>query len=277
MEPATPVEILAHRIVWSLFFVLLLLAIVRRLRAFGRLFRDRRVVVVLTVAALVQGLNWGMYIYSVNSGQVVQAALGYFITPLIAVLLAVVLLREKLRRFQWMAVGLGAAAVLVLTIDYGHPPWLALVMGACFAGYGFLKRTANSGALEGFALETAVLAPPALAFLVWLGIQGQGTWTLEQPGHAALLFSAGLCTMLPLLCFGAAATRLTFTSLGLLAYLGPAIQWVIGVAVVHEPMPPTRLTGFALIWAALVVLALEGWRGTRRATRGAIVAAAEAR
>ncbi|HEY0507649.1 MAG TPA: EamA family transporter RarD [Blastococcus sp.] len=272
LKPATPIEILAHRIVWSLLFVLALLAASRKVSGLRRLLHDRRAVIALTGAALFQGLNWLTYIYSVNSGQVLQASLGYFITPLLAVLLAVVVLREKLRRSQWFAVGLGTLAVVVLTVDYGHPPWLALVLGCCFAAYGFLKRTAASGAIEGVAIETAVLAGPALAFIVWLGVQGQGTVSLDEPGRVALFVSSGLITMLPLLFFGAAATRLTFTSLGLLQYLAPVLQWVIGVAVVHEPMPLVRLLGFALIWCALVILALDGWLGVRR-----VVAAAESR
>jgi chloramphenicol-sensitive protein RarD len=272
LKPATPIEILAHRIVWSLLFVLALLAASRKVSGLRRLLHDRRAVTALTGAALFQGLNWLTYIYSVNSGQVLQASLGYFITPLLAVLLAVVVLREKLRRSQWFAVGLGMLAVVVLTVDYGHPPWLALVLGCCFAAYGFLKRTAASGAIEGVAIETAVLAGPALAFIVWLGVQGEGTVSLDEPGRVALFVSSGLITMLPLLFFGAAATRLTFTSLGLLQYLAPVLQWVIGVAVVHEPMPLVRLLGFALIWCALVILALDGWLGVRR-----VVAAAESR
>lgn len=272
LRPASAVEILAHRIVWSMVCVFTLLAVARKMPGLRRLLRDRRVVLVLAAAGVIQGVNWGIYIYSVNTGHVLQASLGYFITPLIAVLLAVVVLREKLRRSQWAAVVLGGVAVVVLTVDYGQPPWLALVLGACFAGYGFLKRTANSGAIEGLAVETVVLALPALVFLGWLGAAGEGTFGADAPGHTALLVSSGLLTMLPLLFFGAAATRLTFTSLGLLQYLAPVLQWVIGVVIVQEPMPPSRLLGFALIWAALVVLALDGWRGSRR-----VVAAAGAR
>jgi chloramphenicol-sensitive protein RarD len=273
LKPGTPLEILAHRIVWSLLFVVLLLAASRKLGSMRRLLRDRRSMLALTAAALFQGLNWGTYITAVNSGQVLQSSLGYFITPLLAVLLAVVVLREKLRRTQWVAVSLGVLAVVLLTVDYGHPPWLALILGGCFAGYGFLKRTAASGAIEGVAVETGVLVAPAVAYLVWLSAQGGSTFSADDPARVALFVSSGLLTMLPLLFFGAAATRLTFTSLGLLQYVAPVLQWVIAVAVVHEAMPPFRLLGFALIWCALVVLALDGWRGTRRV----VAAPAEAR
>jgi chloramphenicol-sensitive protein RarD len=273
LKPASPMEILAHRIVWSLLFVFALLAVARKLGSLRRLLRDRRSILVLTGAALFQGLNWGTYITAVNSGQVLQASLGYFITPLLAVLLAVVLLREKLRPTQWVAVSLGVIAVVVLTVDYGRPPWLALILGSCFAGYGFLKRTAASGAIEGVAVETGVLVAPALGYIVWLSAQGDGAFAVDDPRRVALFVSSGLLTMLPLLFFGAAATRLTFTSLGLLQYVAPVLQWVIGVVVVHEAMPLSRLLGFALIWCALVVLALDGWRGTRQV----VAAPAEAR
>jgi chloramphenicol-sensitive protein RarD len=272
LKPASAMEILAHRIVWSLFFVVLLLAATRRLGSLRGLLRRRRAMVALTGAALVQGVNWGTYIYAVNSGNVLQASLGYFITPLLVVLLAVVVLREKLRPFQWGAVALGTVAVVVLTIDYGRPPWLALTVGACFAAYGFLKREAGSGAVEGVAVETGILAGPALAWIVWLSVQGEGTVSAADPAHTFLLVSSGVLTLLPLIFFGASATRLSLTTLGLLQYLAPVLQWVIGVAVVHEPMPLSRLLGFALVWCALVVLALDGWRGARR-----VVAAAESR
>lgn len=272
LRPATPPEILAHRMVWSLFFVVLLLAATRRLGSLRRLLRKRRTMTALVGAALFQSVNWGTYIYAVNSGQVLQASLGYFITPLIVVALAVVILREKLSWFQWGSVGLGTVAVAILAIDYGQPPWLALTLGICFAVYGYLKREADSGAIEGVAVETGVLAGPALAGIVWLGFQGEGTFSTANPGHAVLLASAGVMTLLPLLFFGAAATRLPLTTLGLLQYLPPVLQWVIAVAVVHEPMPPSRLMGFALVWCALLMLALDGWRGTRR-----VIAAAESR
>lgn len=272
LKPASAMEILAHRMVWSLLFVVVLLGGTRRLRGMRALLRQRRAMLALTGAALFQGVNWGTYIYAVNSGHVLQASLGYFITPLLVVLLAVVVLRESLRPFQWLAVGLGVVAVVVLTIDYGRPPWLALVLGGCFAAYGFLKRAAGSGAIEGVAVETGILAGPALVWILWLGSQGEGTFSTAAPAHALLMFSSGLLTMLPLLFFGAAATRLSLTTLGLLQYLAPVIQWVIGVAVVHEPMPLSRLLGFALVWCALVMLALDGWRGARP-----VVAAAESR
>jgi chloramphenicol-sensitive protein RarD len=268
LKPASPAELLAHRIVWSLLFVVLLLWATRRLTALRTLMRRPRILAALAGAALFQGVNWGAYIYAVNSGQLLQASLGYFIAPLLTVMLAVVVLRESLRPVQWVAVGLGALAVGVLSVNHGAPPWLALVMGVCFAGYGFLRSAAAIGTVEGLAVETAILAGPALAWITWLGVQGTGTFSVDDTDHAILLISAGLVTMMPLLFFGAAATRLSLATLGLLQYLAPVLQWVIGVAVVGEPMPLTRLLGFVLVWCALAVLAVDGWCGAHRAVRG---------
>jgi chloramphenicol-sensitive protein RarD len=267
LKPASPAEILAHRIVWSLLFVALLLWGTRRLTALRTLVRRPRALAALAGAALCQGANWGAYIYAVNSGQILQASLGFFIAPLLTVMLAVVVLRESLRGVQWVAVGLGALAVGILWADYGQPPWLALALGVCFAGYGFLRSAAASGTVEALAVETAVLAGPALAWIAWLGVQGTESFSVAGTNHAILLISAGLVTMMPLLFFGAAATRLSLTTLGLLQYLAPVLQWVIGVAVVGEPMPLTRLLGFVLVWCAIVVLAVDGWRGAHRAAR----------
>jgi chloramphenicol-sensitive protein RarD len=267
LKPATPAEILAHRIVWSLLFVVFLLWGTRRLAAMRALMRRPRALAALAGAALFQGANWGTYIYAVNSGQILQASLGFFIAPLLTVMLAVVILRESLRGVQWVAVGLGVLAVGILSADYGQPPWLALTLGIYFAGYGFLRSAAAAGTVEALAVETVILTGPAIAWITWLGVQGEGTFSTEGVNHAVLLVSAGLVTMMPLLFFGAAATRLSLTMLGLLQYLAPILQWVIGVAVVGESMPLTRLLGFVLVWCALVVLAVDGWRGARRAAR----------
>lgn len=267
LEPASAAEILAHRIVWSLVFVVLLLGATRRLASIRRLLRNRRALAALAGAALFQGVNWGTYIYAVTSEQVLQAALGYFIAPLLTVSLAVVVLRESLRPAQWIGVGLGGVAVAILTADYGQPPFLALTMGVCFAGYGFLRNRVACGAVEGLAVETAILTGPALGWIVWLGAQGTGTFPGGGAGHVVLLLGGGVLTMVPLLLFGAAASRLPLATLGLLQYLAPVIQWVIGVLVVGEPMPLTRFLGFAVVWVALAVLAADGWR--RSSTRHA--------
>ncbi len=274
LEPSGPVEILAHRIVWSLVVVVVILLVTRRLRVLGQL--GRRAYRLLGLAALVISINWGVYIYGVNSQHVVETSLGYFINPLVTVLLGVAVLRERLRPLQWLALGVGAVAVVVLAVDYGRLPWIALVLAFSFGTYGLVKKKAGVGAVESLTVETAVLVGPALAFLVVLQVNGTGTFAHEGAGHAALLVGAGIVTAIPLLFFGAAAVRVPLTTLGLLQYLAPVIQLLIGVAVRHEPMPPARLAGFAIVWLALAVFTYDSVRAYRRQLRLAIDEAAPA-
>ncbi len=268
LEPAAPLEIIAHRVVWSLLFCLVLLAATRQLGGFATALRTPRTLGVLAVAAVLIVTNWTVYVYGVLSGHVLDAALGYFINPLVTVLLAVAVLRERLRPAQWAAVGIGAAAVVVISTGSGGLPWIALVLAASFGLYGLVKNRVGRTveALPGLAVETAVLTPLALAYLVWLAATGVGTFGAEGAGHALLLASAGVVTALPLLLFSAAARRLPLSVVGLLQYLGPALQFLFGLLVFHEPMSPTRWAGFGLVWLALVVLSVDGLRAAR-ATR----------
>lgn len=261
VEPAAAVEILAHRIAWSLVLVVVVLAVGRRLASLVAL--DRRQAGLLTLAAVLIALNWGIYIHAVNSEQVVEASLGYFINPLITVALGVLVLGERLRREQRLALGLATVAVLVLTADYGRPPWIALALALSFALYGFLKKRAGVDAFESLGFETLVLIVPAVLYLVWLGSTGAGTLTSEGPGHAVLLVGAGVVSALPLLLFGAAAVRIPLTTLGLLQYLAPTFQFFCGVVVLGEAMPAARLAGFALVWLALLVFTLDSLRAVR--------------
>jgi chloramphenicol-sensitive protein RarD len=261
LEPAAPVEILAHRIVWSLVVVGALLALARRVGALRAL--DRRRTALLTLAALLIALNWGTFIYAVTNEQVIETSLGYFINPLVTVALGVVVFGERLRRAQWAAFALAALAVAILTVDHGSPPWIALTLAATFALYGLVKKRAGVDAVESLAVESAVLVVPAIAYLVVLGATGAGTFTSEGPGHVALLAGAGLATALPLLAFGAAAVRIPLSTLGLLQYLAPSLQFLLGVLVFAEPMPPVRLAGFALVWAALALFSADGLRHAR--------------
>ena len=262
VEAAAPVEILAHRIVWSLVLLLLLLGVRGRLAGLRGL--PRRSVAYLAVAAVLISVNWGTYIYGVNTAQVVQTSLGYFIGPLVTVAVAVVVLGERLRPAQWAALSLAAAAVVVLTIDYGGVPWIALTLAFSFAVYGLLKKKANTGAAESLAVETGVLVLPAVIYLWWLDASGVGTFGSLSTGHSVLLAGAGVVTVLPLLAFSAAATRIPLSTLGLLQYLGPSLQFAIGVFVYREPMPPSRLVGFALVWVALALFTTEGLRHRHR-------------
>ena len=267
LEPASPLEILANRIVWSLVVVVVILALTRSWSWIPPLLHDRRRLALLGAAAAVIAVNWGVYIYGVNSEQVVQTSLGYFINPLVSILFAVVLLHERLRTWQWVAVGLGAAAVVVLTVDYGGLPWIALVLAFSFGTYGLVKKTLGMGAVQSLAGETALLFVPALGVLVLLQAQGDGTMTSDGPGHTALLVSTGIVTAIPLLFFGAAAIRIPLSWLGLLQYSAPVLQFLIGVVVYDEPMPPSRWIGFGLVWAALLLITVESLTAGRRGGR----------
>lgn len=265
LDGAGEVEALAHRIVWSAFVVVALLAVTR---GFGRVRAlSRRSVLLLGAAAAIITINWGTYIWSVLNGHVVEVSLGYFINPLVTVLLGVVVLRERLRPVQWAAVGIAFVAVVVLTIDYGRPPWIALTVAFSFGTYGLIRKKINVGAVEGFGVETALLLGPAAAFLIVLEADGSGTFTHAGLGTDLLFLGAGLVTAVPLLFFGAAAIRVPLTTIGLLQYIAPILQFVIGVLVFREDVPPVRLAGFALVWAALIVLTAESLAHRRRRLR----------
>lgn len=272
LEPAQPVEVLAHRIVWSLVVVAVLLGL-RRRWAWVRELGGRRLGL-LTIAAVVVSVNWGLYIWGVSNGHVVETSLGYFINPLVTVVLAVLVLGERMRRWQWVALGLGALAVVVLAVDYGRPPWLALTLAVSFGTYGLIKKHVGIPAAESLGVETVVLAVPALAYLGWLTATGGSTFGTEGVGHGLLLAAAGPVTAVPLLMFGAAARRLPLSMLGLLQYLAPVLQFGFGVLVFDEPMPAARLAGFALVWLALLVFTVESVRHARSAAPVPVTVAA---
>ncbi|MFE2277071.1 EamA family transporter RarD [Streptomyces sp. NPDC059454] len=267
LKPAGAVEILAHRMVWSLLFVAAALLFIRRWAWLGELLRQPRKLALITVAAAVITVNWGVYIWSVNSGHVVEASLGYFINPLVTIAMGVLLLKERLRPAQWAAVGVGAAAVLVLTVGYGQPPWISLCLAFSFATYGLVKKKVNLGGVESLAAETAIQFLPALGYLLWLSGRGDSTFAAEGAGHAALLAATGIVTALPLVCFGAAAIRVPLSTLGLLQYLAPVFQFLLGILYFKEAMPPERWAGFALVWLALTLLTWDALRTARRGAR----------
>lgn len=276
LRPAGAIEILLHRVVWSLAVCLVLVVVLRTWREVRAVLHSPRALGMLAVAAAVIAVNWGTYIYGVNSGQVVQASLGYFINPIVTVALGVLVLGERLRRAQWVAIAIGAVAVVVLTIDYGGPPWIALTLAFSFGVYGLVKNRVGRGvgALTSLTVETAVLAPVALVVLLWLGASGSSTFTTEGASHALLLVTTGLVTAVPLLFFASAARRVPLTTIGLLQYLAPVLQFTIGVLVFRETMPPSRWAGFALVWTALVVLTADTLRSSR--ARARLARAAEA-
>lgn len=267
LEPAGAVEILAHRIFWSLIVMAVLVVAARRTAQFRANLRNPRVRNLLTLAAVLVTCNWGTYIWGVNHKHVVETSLGYFINPLVTVLMGVLILGERLRRWQWIALGLAAAAVVALTVEYGQPPWIALILAFSFGSYGLCKKKANVGAVESLAFETTVLAPFALAYIVFLTATGASHFTNSGAGHAALLVGTGIVTAVPLICFGGAATRLSMTMLGMLQYLAPVIQFLLGVFALHEPMPPMRWVGFVLVWLALAMFSAESYLHRREAGR----------
>lgn len=267
LKPSGAVEILAHRMVWSLVSVLAVLAVRRHWSWFRELARQPRKLALLTLAAITVTINWGTYIYAVNSGHVVETALGYFINPLVSVLFGVVLLRERLRPLQWTAVGFGALAVVVLTLDYGRLPWVALVLAVSFGIYGLVKKKANVEATESLAIETMVLLLPALGYLVFLQASGDATFPGQGWGHAALLVGAGLVTAVPLLCFGVAAIRVPLSTIGLLQYIAPILQFACGVLIAKEVMPSSRWIGFSIVWLALAIFTYDSLRTARQAAR----------
>jgi chloramphenicol-sensitive protein RarD len=263
LEPAAPVEILAHRIVWSLVFLAAMLALTvgfRWLRTLGR-----RRAGLLGIAALLVTVNWGVFIYGVNNDHVVETSLGYFINPLVSVALGVIFFRERLSREQRIGVAIAAVAVLILAVDYGRPPWIALTLAFSFGTYGLVKKRANVDGAQSVAFETAMLTPVALAYIVFLQASGDGTMFSEGAGHVALLLGGGVTTAVPLVLFGAAAIRVKLTTVGLLQYLAPTLQFLIGVLIYAEPMPLSRLAGFVLVWVALAVFTAGALRGARDA------------
>ncbi|WP_406392912.1 EamA family transporter RarD [Streptomyces sp. NBC_00887] len=279
LEPSGAMEILAHRMVWSLGVVGIALLALRRWAWIGALLRQPAKLGLIAIAATVISVNWGIYIWSVNNGHVVEASLGYFINPLVTIAMGVLLLGERLRPVQWTAVATGFAAVLVLAIGYGQPPWVSLALAFSFATYGLVKKKVNMGGLESLAAETAVLFVPALGFLLWLAARGDTTFLVGGAGHGALLAATGLVTAVPLVCFGAAAIRVPLSVLGLLQYLAPVFQFGLGILYFHEAMPPERWAGFALVWVALMLLTWDALRTARRTRAEALrlaVLAAEA-
>jgi chloramphenicol-sensitive protein RarD len=270
LEPAGAGEILAHRMAWSLLAVVVLLAVRRvrggatRWRWVREIVRTPRKVAILAGAAAAISVNWFVYIWSVNHGHTVDTAFGYFINPLVTVLFGVFLLRERLRRLQWVAVGVGAVAVLVLAVGYGKVPWIALVLAVSFGTYGLLKKLAAVPAAEAMAVESTLQFVPAVGYLVWLGSRGTLDFGHHGAGNTALLMLAGPVTVVPLICFGAAANRLPLSVVGLLQFLAPILQFLCGVLVQHESVPPARLAGFLIVWLALVLLTVDALRTARR-------------
>lgn len=255
LRPATPMEILAHRLVWTLVFMLVLLFLLGKMSIMRQL--SARQWAVTSAAAVLIAANWGLYIYAVNNDHVADAALGYFINPLVSVLLGVIVLREGLRRLQLLSVAIAAVAVVILTVSLGQPPIISLGLALTFGFYGLLKKRVSLTPMQSLTAETAVLAPVGLAYMAWLQSQGQNTFVQEGPGHAALLMTAGVVTALPLLFFARAAHEVSLTSLGMIQYLTPILQMLWAVFVTQEHIEPARWAGFVIIWVAIIVFVVD--------------------
>jgi chloramphenicol-sensitive protein RarD len=265
LQAVPAAQIMSHRVVWSFIFILGLILLKRDLRNLIGSCASSRTILIYTFAACLLAINWLTYIWGVNAGFVVETSLGYFITPLVSVLLGTIFLREKLRLSQWIPIGFAGLGVLYLTLSYGAVPWIALVLAFTFGTYGLLKKTAPLGALQGLALETTILFLPCLLFLLYSEAQGIGAFGHLGLATSSLLAVAGIVTAVPLLLFSSAARRINLSTLGILQYIAPTCQFLLGVLVYGEPFTPARLVGFGLIWSALVLYSLEGIIVRRRA------------
>jgi len=269
LVPANSIEIVANRVVWSVVFCALIITVSR---GWGRILtaaKTRSIVVPLAVAAVLIAINWLTYVFAVTANQAIEASLGYFINPLVSVLLGVFVLKEKLRPLQWLAVGVGFAAVVVLTISYGKLPWIALVLAFSFGIYGFVKKRVGGqvDALTSLSIETAVLAPVALIAMVVMAATGTATLTTHGAGHFWLLVAAGVVTAVPLLFFGASARRLPMTTIGLMQYVAPVLQFIIATTLLHEHMGLSQWIGFSIVWLALIILSFDMVRSYGHSSR----------
>jgi chloramphenicol-sensitive protein RarD len=257
-------QILANRMVWSLAVCALLLAVLRRWEWLRTLAAQPRVLATFAASATVVSVNWLVYIWAVNAGHVIDASLGYFINPLVNVMIGALVLHERLRRVQWIAVALAALGVAWLTWQAGRPPWIGLVLAFSFATYGLLRKRGALGSIEGLTLETLLIFPFAFGYLLWLAHAGQNAFVDGDAATRWLLAAAGPVTALPLILFAAGARRINFSTLGILQYIAPTLQLLLGIWLYHEPFEPAKAAGYALIWTALAVYSIEGlWQARR--------------
>ena len=267
IQQVPALQILNHRVVWSLVFLAILISARKNWSPLRQAIRQPKIVLVYGLAACLLAVNWLTYIWGVNAGFIVETSLGYFINPLVNVLLGVLFLREKIRPLQWVPIGMATAGVLYLTFSYGSLPWIALVLAFTFALYGLLKKTAPLGSLHSLTLETGILFVPSLLYLVYVALQGSGIFIEYNTLTNLLLVFTGVVTAVPLLLFGAAARSINLSLLGLLQYIAPTCQFLIGVLIYNEPFTQARLIGFSIIWAALFLYWLESFLAHRRASR----------
>jgi len=270
LEGVPAIEILVHRMVWSMLFVAAILTIKKDWHWLRGAVHNRRMMLTYTLAAILLSINWFTYIWAVNAGFVVEASLGYFINPLVNILLGVIFLGEKLRSGQVAAVILAVLGVVYLTVSYGSLPWISLILAFTFGMYGLIKKTAPLESMHGFSLETLVLFLPALGYLIYREASGVGAFVHEGGGVTLLLILAGPVTSIPLLLFGYSARRIPLSMLGFIQYIAPTLQFMLGVFVYAEPFPPARLVGFSIIWLALLIYSLESVSYNRKSKSGSL-------
>jgi chloramphenicol-sensitive protein RarD len=262
LKPANPLEIVSHRAVWTLVFCFIILALTKTLNSTLSLLKRPKIVAGLFLGSILISINWIIYIYAANNEHVVEASLGYYINPIVVIATGVIVLKEKMRPLQWLAVGIATLGVAVLTIDYGRLPWIALGLALSWGSYGLVKKQLGLGALEGLSIETLLSSGFYLAYLIWLGNQGEGHFTYSLT-LTLLLIGGGAVTAIPLLLFNGSTNRLPLTLIGLLQYITPTIQFCIGVWYFHEDMPTARWVGFLIIWVALMSLAIDLVKSSR--------------
>jgi chloramphenicol-sensitive protein RarD len=263
LHEVSALEVIGHRISWSFLLLIVVILLTRQWKNFRTAALSPKVVGIYFLAGVLLTINWLIYVWGVNSGFIVETSLGYFINPLISVLLGVLFLRERLRSMQWVAVALAAAGVLYLTLTYGRPPWIALSLAASFGTYGLVKKLAPLGSLYGLTLETALVFPMALIYLVFMGTTGTGAFLHQGVLIDILLIGTGAVTSIPLLMFASAARQIPLTMIGILQYIAPTLQFLIGVFLYHEPFDQSRFIGFSLVWLALIIFWVENYLSTR--------------
>lgn len=256
LKPANPLEIVSHRAVWTLVFCFIILALTKTLKSTLSLLKHPKIVAGLFLSSILISINWIIYIYAANNEHVIEASLGYYINPIVVIATGVIVLKEKMRPLQWLAVGIATLGVAVLTIDYGRLPWIALGLALSWGSYGLVKKQLGLGALEGLSIETLLSSGFYLGYLIWLGNSGDGHFTYSLT-LTLLLIGGGAVTAIPLLLFNGSTNRLPLTLVGLLQYITPTIQFCIGVWYYHEDMPTARWVGFLIIWVALMSLAID--------------------
>jgi chloramphenicol-sensitive protein RarD len=252
-------QLLSHRIVWSFVSLLIVILTMSRISAFGKSIRNAGVLKIYFMAAILIGINWFTYVWAVGAGFIVEASLGYFINPLISVLLGVFFLRERLRIWQWVPILIAGTGVAFLTFVYGKIPWIALILAFSFGFYGMVKKKGELNSLDGLSLETGILLMPALIYIVFMELNGRGVVFHSGVSTILLLMGAGVITVVPLLLFASAVKKIALTTIGILQYIAPTLQFFVGVVIYKEPFNLSKLIGFGIIWFALIIFGLESW------------------